>query len=83
LLGFRYMASTVLDLPDIVLLIGSVLLGATIYIVSLRLIASDALTEMVGLGQEVVRPFTGPMIAKMHRAEKKPPYVGPDVGDQM
>jgi O-antigen/teichoic acid export membrane protein len=78
LLGFRYVASMVLDLPDIVLLIIAVVLGVTTYIVSLRLIASEALNEMVALGREVVRPFARWIIAKMPWAQKNVSHCGVD-----
>jgi len=65
LLAFRYTAASLLALPDVGLLINSVLLGAVAYFVTLRAARTKALNEMIELSMEMVKPYARLVMAKM------------------
>jgi len=57
LLPFRYTLTSILAIPDIVLLISSILLGILVYFSVLKIAKVQSLSEMSGLVFDVVRPF--------------------------
>ncbi len=65
LIAFRYMAANLLTLPDVGLLIGSVLLGAGSYFIALKAARTKALNEMIELFVEVIKPPAQLVMAKM------------------
>ena len=65
LLAFRYAAANLLTLPDVWLLISSVLLGAVTYFITLRMTRTEALGEMIELVREVVKPDVRLLTTKM------------------
>jgi len=71
LLAFRYAAAS---LPDVGLLISSVLLGAITYYVALKVARVQALGEMIGLVLEMVRPYARALLAKMPFFRKAAPH---------
>ena len=65
LLAFRYAVTNMLTLPDIALLISSVLLGAFVYYISSKMSRTEAMGEMIGLVLEMIRPYAKLVMAKM------------------
>ena len=56
-LGFRYAMTTLINLPDIGLLIGTILLGSAIYLLTLKLARAKALDEMIVLAVGTIAPY--------------------------
>lgn len=75
LLTFRYAAASLLTLPDVGLLISSVLLGVVIYFVTLKATRTQALNEMTGLVLEMVKPYSKSVIAHIPLVRKQAPHV--------
>lgn len=65
LLAFRYVLTSLLTMPDIGLLAISVVLGAAIYFVTLKVTRTEALNEMTGLVREVAMPYLRPAMLKL------------------
>ncbi len=65
LLAFRYVAVSLLTLPEVGLLISSVLVGAVVYLATLKVARTKALDEIIELVLEMVRPYAKLVTAKM------------------
>ena len=65
LLAFRTMAESLFTLPDIGLLVTSVVFGTVIYFATLRIAGVEALNEMIELFQEMVMPYARPIAARI------------------
>jgi PST family polysaccharide transporter len=75
-LGFRYAMTTLINLPDIGLLIGIVLLGGAIYLLTLKLAKTKALHEMIGLALEMGRPYSRVALLKLGLLREKALHAG-------
>jgi PST family polysaccharide transporter len=58
LLAFRFVVSRWIELPDIGLLVTSVLMGATVYFLTLKVCRITAVDELIRLISELVGPLT-------------------------
>jgi O-antigen/teichoic acid export membrane protein len=65
MLGFRYAVTSLFPLTDIGLLVSTVILGAAAYIATMKLSRIESFNEMIGLVQEMVRPYWRPAMAKI------------------
>jgi O-antigen/teichoic acid export membrane protein len=84
LLAFRYTVGSLLTLPDIGLLISSVLLGAVTYFITLKVVRTQALDEMIGLALDMVRPYARLVMARMGLRKKEAPrFAEPAHGEDL
>jgi O-antigen/teichoic acid export membrane protein len=65
LIGFRYTITSMFTLPDIALLVSAVALGIIAYFATLKLTKIESFNEMLGLFQELVKPFFRPAMVKI------------------
>jgi O-antigen/teichoic acid export membrane protein len=65
MMTLRYVLVNVLTLPDIVLLISSVIFGAVIYFITLKAIRTEALDEIIELLREITIPYLRPAMLKI------------------
>jgi O-antigen/teichoic acid export membrane protein len=75
LLAFRYAIASPFDLPDVPLLVSSVLLGIIVYFVTLKIIRTDALDEMTGFALEIIRPTVRLVLARIPLLRRGIPAV--------
>ncbi len=75
LLAFRYAAASLFTLPDVGLLVSSVLLGAVIYFITLKAARTEALNEMIELALEMVKPYAKLVMAKVPLVWRQGPPV--------
>ncbi len=75
LLAIRYTAASMLTLPDIWLLVSSVVLGAIIYFATLKATRIEALNEMIRLVVEIVRPYLRLVMVKLGFLPKEAPHI--------
>jgi hypothetical protein len=62
--------------PDIGLLISTVLLGGAIYLLALKLAKTKVLDEMIGLALETGRPYFRLVLLKLGLLREKVLHVG-------
>ena len=70
LFGFRYLVTSMFTLPDIALLVSAVVLGIIAYFATLKLAKFESFDEMLGLLQELVKPFFRPAMLKIGIAKE-------------
>jgi len=73
LLAFRYAVGSLLSLPDVELLIGSVLLGAVTYFMTLKVDRTQALGEMIQIALDMVRPYARLVMERLGLRRKEAP----------
>jgi PST family polysaccharide transporter len=69
-LGLRYAMHEVFGLHDVAVLAVSVLFGAGLYVVVLKLIRSETLNEIIDLSREMAGPFGAAVVARLPLARK-------------
>lgn len=75
LLAFRYASASLLTLPDIGLLVSSLVIGAVIYLLTLKIARTEALNEMIELVREIVSTYTRPVMMKIPLFKKEVLHV--------
>lgn len=73
--AFHYASAQFLTLPDIGVLISSILIGALVYFATLKIIKTEALDEMIKLLIETVRPYLKQTMVKLGLVREEAFYI--------
>ncbi len=76
-LAFHYALTSIIQLPDLPLLVLEVLIGAAVYISTLKLGKSRAFSEIISLLKEMLSPYGKQISDKIHGFGRKAPSSRP------